>query len=162
MTSIRRIIHPTDFSPASRRALVWAIRLARQNRAELFVIHVLPPPVPIFETESAERPRAEAQLASVMGKLRWLKVKSRRVLLKGKTSVAVHIVECARIVRADLIVMGTRGHTGIAKFFSGSAASMVIAKADCPVLVVRGRNLSRRRFGAGNAKRSSLRSDKVV
>jgi nucleotide-binding universal stress UspA family protein len=154
MRSIRRIVHPTDFSPASRKALVWAIRLAKQNRAELVVVHVLPPPVPIFEAESAERPQAEAHLASVVKKLRWVRIKTRRVLLKGKTSVATHIIDCARIFRADLFVMGTRGSTGIARLFKGSVASMVIASAHCPVLVVRARSLPGVRVGAAKARRS--------
>ena len=140
MISIHRVIHPTDFSPASRRALIWAVGLARQNRAELMVVHVVPPPTPIFEVESVERPQAEAQLSAVMRKVRWAKVKTRRLLLKGRTSVAKHIVDSAGILRADLIVMGTHGRTGISRLFTGSVASRVIAHAHCPVLVVRGRS----------------------
>lgn len=140
MLCIRRIVYPTDFSPASRRAVVWAMWLAKQNRAELLVVHVLPPPTPIFEVESAERPQAEAQLSAMMRKTRWVKVKTKRLLVKGKTSVARHIVESARILQADLIVMGTHGRTGISRFFTGSVASRVIARARCPVLVVRGQS----------------------
>jgi nucleotide-binding universal stress UspA family protein len=140
MLCIRRIVHPTDFSPASRRAVVWAMWLAKQNQAELLVVHVLPPPTPIFEVESAELPQAEAQLSAMMRKTRWVKVKTKRLLVKGKTSVARHIVESARILQADLIVMGTHGRTGISRFFTGSVASRVIARARCPVLVVRGQS----------------------
>jgi len=140
MLSIRRIIHPTDFSAASRGALILALKLAKQNRAKLMVIHVLPPPTPIYEVESAERPRAEAQLSALMKKIRWAKVKTRRLLVKSNTGVAKHIVKSARILKADLIVMGTHGRTGLAKFFTGSVAAMVIAEAYCPVLVVRGRS----------------------
>ena len=140
MISIRRIVHPTDFSPASQGALILALKLAKQNRAELMVVHVLPPATPIFEVESAERPHAEAQLSALMKKIRWIRVKTKRLLLKGKTSVATHIVESARILKADLIVMGTHGRTGVSRFLVGSAASRVIARAHCPVLVVRGRS----------------------
>src|ERR1043166_7923563 len=118
MLCIRRIVYPTDFSPASRRAVVWAMWLAKQNRAELLVVHVLPPPTPIFEVESAERPQAEAQLSAMMRKTRWVKVKTKRLLVKGKTSVARHIVESARILQADLIVTGTHGRTGISRLFT--------------------------------------------
>ena len=154
MPLIRRIVHPTDFSLASRTALVWALRLAKQNRAELVVVHVLPPPTPIFEVEPAERLQAEAQLSALMRRIRWVKVKTRRLLLKGKTSVAKHIVESARILRADLIVMGTHGRTGIAKLFIGSAASRVIARAHCPVLVVHGQSVR-----AGSSQRTWSRHE---
>jgi len=137
MSPIRRIVHPTDFALASRSALIWAIRLAKQNRAELLVLHVLPPPTPIFEVESAERPQKEAQLSALMRRIRWVRVKARRLLLKGETSVAKHIVKSARILRADLIVMGTHGRTGISRLFIGSVAARVVASAHCPVLVVR-------------------------
>lgn len=139
MISIHRIVHPTDFSVASRTALIWALKLAKQNRAELMVIHVLPPPTPIFEVESAERPQAEAQLLTLMRKIRWVRVKTKRLLLKGKTSVAAHIVKVAGILKADLIVMGTHGRTGVSRFLVGSAAARVIARAHCPVLVVQNR-----------------------
>jgi len=47
------------------------------------------------------------------------------------------IVREARRRRADLIVMGTHGRTGVARFFLGSVAARVLALARCPVLTVR-------------------------
>jgi nucleotide-binding universal stress UspA family protein len=49
------------------------------------------------------------------------------------------IVRAARSKKADLIVIGTHGRTGLAKLFLGSVASRVVAAAHCPVLTVRGR-----------------------
>jgi nucleotide-binding universal stress UspA family protein len=49
------------------------------------------------------------------------------------------IARTARRQRADLIVMGTHGRTGVARFFLGSVAARVAATAPCPVLTVRGR-----------------------
>jgi nucleotide-binding universal stress UspA family protein len=49
------------------------------------------------------------------------------------------IVRSAKRQRADLIVMGTHGRTGVARFFLGSVAARVAATAPCPVLTVRGR-----------------------
>jgi nucleotide-binding universal stress UspA family protein len=48
------------------------------------------------------------------------------------------ILEAARAVRADLIVMGTHGRTGIARLLLGSVAEAVLRRATCPVLTVRG------------------------
>jgi len=59
------------------------------------------------------------------------------LLLKGAAHEA--IVKAARAHRADMIVVGTHGRTGVARFFVGSVAARVVAAASCPVLTVRGR-----------------------
>jgi nucleotide-binding universal stress UspA family protein len=53
--------------------------------------------------------------------------------------VAERIVRTARALRADLIVMGTHGRTGVTRVVLGSAAARVVATASCPVLTVRAR-----------------------
>jgi nucleotide-binding universal stress UspA family protein len=64
-------------------------------------------------------------------------VRARGVLLEGVAHEA--IVREARKRRADLIVIGTHGRTGVARFFLGSVAARVTATAPCPVLTVRGK-----------------------
>jgi nucleotide-binding universal stress UspA family protein len=49
------------------------------------------------------------------------------------------ITRAARSKRADLVVIGTHGRTGLAKFFLGSVAGRVVSTASCPVLTVRGK-----------------------
>ena len=49
------------------------------------------------------------------------------------------VAPAAKRQRADMIVMGTHGRTGMARFFLGSVAARVTATAPCPVLTVRGR-----------------------
>jgi nucleotide-binding universal stress UspA family protein len=49
------------------------------------------------------------------------------------------IVRAAKRQRVGIIVMGTHGRTGVARFFLGSVAARVAATAPCPVLTVRGR-----------------------
>ena len=53
-------------------------------------------------------------------------------------SPAQQIVRVARSKRCDLVVIGTHGRTGLAKFFLGSVAGRVVSTAHCPVLTVRG------------------------
>jgi nucleotide-binding universal stress UspA family protein len=48
-------------------------------------------------------------------------------------------VRAARSKRADVLVLGTHGRTGLPRFFLGSVAARVLATAPCPVLTVRGR-----------------------
>jgi nucleotide-binding universal stress UspA family protein len=137
---IRRILHPTDLTVISDNALATAISLAKQNHADLLLLHALPPPTPIYEIESSVRPEAEEALAKLLKGVTDIGVKAKRVLIKGSAPVSNNIARCARFFGADLIVMGTHGRTGISRGLVGSHASRVIARAHCPVVVVRGRS----------------------
>jgi nucleotide-binding universal stress UspA family protein len=137
MLAIRRIVHPTDLSLASKNALAWAVDLAEQNQAELLLLHVLAPPTPIYEVESPLRPQAEAAMSALATTARQTAPIVKRLFLKATTPVDRQIVRAANAFRADLIVMGTHGRTGLSKLFAGSVASRVVARAHCPVLVVR-------------------------
>jgi nucleotide-binding universal stress UspA family protein len=146
---IRRILHATDYSKASGRALSEAIDLAKQNKAELLLVHVIVPVAPYVagdqytgpelyvQLEQASKRDAEAGMKKLMAKVKKAKVKAKSLLLKGSSHD--QIVAAAKRQKADLIVIGTHGRTGISKLFLGSVAGRVIATAHCPVLTVRGR-----------------------
>lgn len=144
----RRILHPTDFSSASRAAFARALTEARTGRAQLLVLHVLSPVVPLAgegyvapavyqQMSDAARAWAQKQLARLVAKAKAGRVRARGIVREGV--VADQIVRVARAQRADLIVIGTHGRTGVARFFLGSVAARVAATAPCPVLTVRGR-----------------------
>jgi nucleotide-binding universal stress UspA family protein len=144
----RRILHASDFSPASRRAFEGAIALTKANDAELVVIHVLEPVTPWSE-DAYVSPRAYDRLLtsarSVAAKrldalLRKAKAAGVRVagrLVDGNPRDA--IPRAAKRSHADLVVVGTHGRTGLGKILLGSVAERVVATAPCPVLTVRGR-----------------------
>lgn len=136
---VRRILHPTDLSDTSVRALTLAIQLARQNHAELLLAHALPPPTPIYEIEAPEKAAAEADLETLVETLRFQGVKAKRVLIKGCRPVPSNIVDCAKYFGADLIVMGNHVRRGFARLLKGSTAASVLRDAPCPVLVVKNR-----------------------
>jgi nucleotide-binding universal stress UspA family protein len=136
--AFNRISHPTDFTVASGNGLAWAIHLAKQYQAELLLLHVLALPVPIFEIEPPMKSEAEIALSILLARLETSQIKARGFLLTGKTSIDRQIVRAARAEQADLIIMGTRGRTGLSRFLAGSIASRVIARAHCPVLIVPG------------------------
>ncbi len=117
------------------------------------IAHVLVPPTP-FVSEIGIFPRAyeelEAQMRSEATKnLRRLLAIARKAGLRA-TALLVRgtadreIVRTARSKKADLLVLGTHGRTGVARLFLGSVASRVVASAGCPVLTVPS-NRSRRR-----------------
>ena len=148
MKPMRNIFLATDFSPASRPAFRRALELALANEAALWIAHVAPPAGPITpdgyvlprvyeEMELAIRTDAQKRLRALLARARKAGVKGRALLLKGVAHEA--IVRSARAHRADMIVLGTHGRTGVARFFVGSVAARVVATATCPVLTVRGR-----------------------
>lgn len=148
MTRFRRILHPSDFSRASGAALSRAIELAKANRAELIVAHVLTLPIPMVgegyipprifeEMEASTRAHAQKRLDALVAKARKAGVRARGLVLEGVPHE--RIVSAAKRQRADLVVMGTHGRTGLARFFVGSVADRVVAMAPCPVMTVRGK-----------------------
>lgn len=148
MKGVRRILHPTDFSRASGAAFLKAVALAKESRAQLLLVHVLLPPTPFIgdgyispktyeELEASARRGAQRELAKVVARAQKAKARVKAVLLEGVPYDK--IARVARSKRADLIVMGTHGRSGLSKFFLGSVAERVIALAPCPVLTVRGK-----------------------
>ncbi len=136
-TNIKLLLHPTDLTQGSEKAFAVAVSLARQHGAELIIAHALPPPTPLFESESPHRAQAEAALARLADVAAESGVSARRILIDSTAPVSHSIVRCAEDVHADMIVMGTAGKTGIIRWLVGSHAARVIARAQCPVVVVR-------------------------
>ena len=144
----RSILHPSDFSGASRAAFRKAIEMARSSRAELLIAHVLSPIVPVpgdgyvspqmyDQLASSSRAWAQKRLDAAVAAARKARVRVRGFLLEGAPSE--EIVRFARARRVEIIVLGTHGRKGLAKLFVGSVAERVVAAATCPVLTVRGK-----------------------
>jgi nucleotide-binding universal stress UspA family protein len=147
MSRVRRILHPTDFSTASSAAFARALEMARTNRAELLLAHVLTPvvlagdgyvsPQVYADIEASGKAEAQKRLGILTAKAKKAGVRARTLLLDGVAHE--QITRAARTKRADLVVLGTHGRTGLARFFLGSVASRVVATATVPVLTVRGK-----------------------
>jgi nucleotide-binding universal stress UspA family protein len=146
MTPVKIILVPTDFSPASRRALRYACNLADAFGASLHIIHVLdilvpppgypeiygPPPGDYLE-EIGRRARAEleAQLTSDE------KTRYSATFVMRAGSPAREILEYLKDQEAiDLVVMATAGRGGVARLMMGSVADKVVRAAPCPVLTL--------------------------
>ena len=89
------------------------------------------------DLHKSARDYASKQLASLVAKARKAGVRAKAVLREGIAHE--QIVRAARSLRADMIVVGTHGRTGLAKFFLGSVAGRVVSMAKCPVMTVRGK-----------------------
>ena len=147
MKAYRRILHASDFSPASAAAYANAVTAARQNRAELILVHVMSPVIPLVDygyispqvyddLERGARQQAQKQLDRLVTRARKSGARVTPMLLDGVA--AEQIVRAAKARRADVIVMGTHGRTGLPRLFLGSVAERVVGTAPCPVLTVRG------------------------
>lgn len=141
--NLKRILVPSDFSPASAKAFKYALRFAKQFGTELTLLHVLEPlpasmmgitPAPaLSENELAS---AENNLRSLVASARAAGVTETRSTVR--TGLASHeILEAAKELDVDLIVIATHGFTGWKHFCIGSTAERVARVAPCPVLIVR-------------------------
>jgi nucleotide-binding universal stress UspA family protein len=145
--AIKQILIPVDFSDASLRALEYAKEFAAPFRAELILLYVVEPiyyatPADLYATSpnlslliDEQRRSGKAQLARLEAKLRKAKRKVRAVLKTG--SPAQVIVDTAKRLKADMVIMATHGRTGLAHVVLGSVAERVVRAAHCPVLTVR-------------------------
>ncbi|MCX7601902.1 MAG: universal stress protein [Meiothermus sp.] len=145
-----RILAPVDGSEAGRPAFKMADQLATILDAELQILHVVPPlPAPMvgpyvgnmtaFNWEDTLRAMEEQGEAIVENARKLAKApRIKTALLKAQTRrEADVIVDFARDSRADLIVMGTHGRTGLERLLLGSVAEGVAHHAPVPLLLVR-------------------------
>ena len=144
MVEISRILCPVDFSDNSQLALDYALSLAAQHSAAVSVMHVFPevladldvypylsdPVLPSGET----RERAFQQLATFVHRALQQNVSVDVLLEDG--DIVDKVVEKAGKLPADLIVLGTHGRRGLARFLMGSVTERVLRHATKPVLSV--------------------------
>lgn len=136
MLQIDRLLHPTDFSECSERALPVAVLLAEAHEAELHALHALvlhaadETDVDLLWERLAEEARAELR---AIGEDRELRVSP--AVARGISAAPV-ILDYASEQDVDLIVMGTHGRRGVRRWLAGSVAEEVVRLAPCPVLTV--------------------------
>lgn len=147
MIQLHRILCPTDFSPTSAHAADYAATVARSCDAELLLLHVIPEmtyPMRSFgmshslehiqdELQEKATQRIEQRATQLKGEHGDLQV--RCILRSGEPHEEA--LACAQAESADLIVMGTHGHTGLTHALLGSTAEKVVRMSERPVLTVR-------------------------
>ena len=143
-TSVRSILVPIDFSKPSEKALEYAISLAKQFGAKLTVLSVVEPfPTPDFAyyplVMESDKIVAETKrrLEKVTAKAGIASECLEKTLVRNGVPYR-EIVDAARTLKIDLIVISTHGYSGLAHVIMGSTAERVVRHAECPVLVVRG------------------------
>ena len=147
---LRKILVPLDGSEWSFRAAKYAIKIAKMANAQIVCVHaVVSLPTTAYANVHAgilipryiEEAKKEAQ--KWYDEVRIIAEKKSGVVRLGTetfldvSSAADAIISYAEGNNIDLIIMGTKGRTGLKKIVLGSVASGVISHAKCPVLVVR-------------------------
>jgi universal stress protein A len=140
-----RIVVPFDFSETSDAALAWAAELqAATGGPPLEVIHAVSlrpfpspelPADPVPPTEEEIR-RFKEMIREAAGRYR---AEANAHVFVGPGEIESLILDAARELRAELIVMGTHGKTGLRRLLLGSVAEQVVRHAGCPVVTVRSR-----------------------
>jgi len=140
----KKILAPVDFSDASKNGFNYAVRCAEEFGAELTLVYVLEPvPSATYVAIPGAAAFSEIDFASAEKNLRSLVASARNGNTTGpgwkvRAGLPAHeIVEMAKEMDADLIVIATHGYTGWKHFCIGSTAERVVRAAPCPVLVVR-------------------------
>ncbi len=142
--SMQTIVAAVDFSESSDHALEGAVAMAKRFGATLHVVHAFDLPVPRFNpyavtvpvayvNEAREAATAKLEQAAEKARAEGVKVESHL----GEIPAAPAIVRVAEEVGADLIVIGTRGHTGLKHALLGSVAERTVRTAPCSVLTVK-------------------------
>lgn len=141
---IQRILVAHDFEESAATALTYALALADKLGARITVLHAYEVPtygypemaaVAVEFATEIER-RAVETLEKIAREARRPNVEVDTKVRRG--SAWVEIVETAKQLPADLIVMGTHGRKGMPRLLLGSVAEKVVRSAPCPVLTVHG------------------------
>ena len=149
---IKRILVPLDGSNCSFRAAKYAIEAARLQKAQIFCIHVITkipygyslPGSSIDEYFENAKNQAQGWFNKVtfIATKGWTEKSDNVADIKAQVfrnvdSVTDAIIDYATKNKIDLIIIGTKGRTGLKRFLMGSVAQGVVQHAHCPVLFVR-------------------------
>ena len=130
---VRLILVPIDFSPHAEPVLAWAGHLAEEHGSRVLLLHVYHLPVEFQQLEGAYLPpdfwstvkgEAEQTLTRYAEELRARKLDVEAVVREGYPASV--IVDEAAARNADLIVIGTRGLSGLKHLLLGSIAERVV------------------------------------
>ena len=146
-----RIMLPLDFSEHGDRAVEYAVWFARMAGGTLHLVHVIANPAdPMWEPQEVPSwdlvPHSEKKARALLEATaqRCLPPDCRRECHVCQGDPHEKLIDVAKQINADLIVMSTHGRGGVAYLMLGSVAERTVRHAPCPVFVVRRRRSSAR------------------
>lgn len=145
--SLTTIVAGADLSVPSEQAVERAAALAALHRAKLIIVHAVAEAAPlahlnndVLQQLTEVSAAIQAQVAAMFSeRLTALRARGLDVeLISPIGPPGEQVAQIAKDQRADLIVVGTHGSTGISRFLLGSVATAILRHAPCDVLVCRG------------------------
>ena len=140
----KKILVPLDGSELAEKALVQAEQLAKTFDGEIILFQVVPF-MPIYGSpelvtplivDEKHRESVEKYIQDLAENLKKKGLKAAGVVKTGQ-QVPLEVIEFAKEIGADLIVMSTHGRTGLTRWFLGSVTLKVLTRAETPVLLIR-------------------------
>jgi nucleotide-binding universal stress UspA family protein len=144
---VQRILVPLDFSRHADSVLEWAAHLAKEHGSKLLLLHAYHLPVEFQQLEGAYLPQdfwasvkaeAEQNLRRYAEPLAQQGLEVEVIVREGYPATVIEEEAIDR--QADLVVIGTRGLSGLKHLLLGSIAERVVQKSPCPVLTVKTRD----------------------
>ncbi|OYT50089.1 universal stress protein [Candidatus Bathyarchaeota archaeon ex4484_231] len=140
---LKRILIPTDGSDPSMRAAEFAIKIAKHFNSEIVAIYVIDRVIleevsKVHERHGLEeeiRKNAERCLNYIVKLAERKGLKARSIVVEGQPHD--QIVRYAESLKANMIIIGSKGRRGMNRILIGSVAERVIEYAPCPVLVIK-------------------------
>jgi len=137
--SLKNILYATDYSPAARAALPYALGIAQRYDSTVYVVHVRTPEVCAMAPIETWPALAEAVQKQEQEEIAVLQEKlgdfPHQVWI-GEGDTGDVISRTIRENEIDLLVIGTRGRAGLEKVLLGSVAEQLLRQTTCPVLTV--------------------------
>jgi nucleotide-binding universal stress UspA family protein len=142
MISYKRILVPVDFSEASKKAVTYAMTIAAQTNAKLFVAHIVHDtsalnymfPSETYEAEKQQYAAAKRQIQKLIPE-ECLGMFDVEMIVKTG-NIDAELLGIAQEEAVDLVVMGSHGRRHFGRWFIGSVAERLLRKLPVPVLTV--------------------------
>jgi nucleotide-binding universal stress UspA family protein len=141
---MKKILVPVDFSDITTEVLDYAIHLANEDTCSITVLHVAPPspifpgpdadPIMIEAYVNEELEREKDELHAITEHIHKQGIEAYSVLLQG--SIIDTIIDEAKEIKADMIVMGKESHGLLYRTLLGTTSEGVIRRARVPVLII--------------------------
>lgn len=143
----KKIVVPIDGSGWSARAIPHAVDIARNNKAELILLHVFRPPASEYasdvalagETDQFKQLREEVKqkLMAIRGQIRSENLNVRVHMIEGRGVAGLICDYINGEEGVDLVVMSSHGHTGLRRWLFGSVAHKIMQEVNVPVMIIR-------------------------
>jgi nucleotide-binding universal stress UspA family protein len=141
---LKKILWATDFSDEAQEACLYAMNFAKELKASLIALHVVPDFSPalyntsyVIRGELAKRVNfLKKEAKKKLESIKKAKEKPFRIMVK-EGSPSKKIIETAEEEKVDLIVIGKRGLSAVEKLFIGSVANQVLRHSPVPVLITK-------------------------